>query len=146
MWSRWRHLPHEHKSLPHQNPHTPSRPQYIQTTHPQPNKRNSPWWSHSHTLYAFQIHNRHGHHGIFTPSQEYTNISLLWVTKNTQARLFSPPYCVRTWWSNSPSLILYYPLHPLLANNLLSHIKDTKHFLNLTENLPKISKRNVLSS
>ena len=52
------------------------------------------------------------------------------------------------------------PLHPLvvgcdaatyrlqliqpLANNLPSHIKDTKHFLNLIENLPPLPPNNTL--
>ena len=77
------------KRLPHQNPHTPSRPQYIQTTHRQPHKCNSLWCSYSHTLYAFPKHNRHDHHEISTASQEHTHTCLLWVAKNTSQTALS---------------------------------------------------------
>ena len=37
----WMYFHHERKKLSHKNPHTFSRPQYAQTTHPQTKKRNS---------------------------------------------------------------------------------------------------------
>ena len=81
-------------------------------THPQPNKCSSLWCLNSHTLYTFPTHNRRDHHEISTASLKYRHTFLLWVTKNTLAKLPSPPCCFRMWWSNWPSLILYYPLHP----------------------------------
>ena len=49
------------------------------TTHPQPNKCNSPWSPYSYTIRTFPTYNRHWHHGISTVSQEHPHISLLWV-------------------------------------------------------------------
>ena len=78
-----------------QSPYTSSRPQEIQTTFPQPNQCNRPRCRHFHTLYAFPTHKRYNHHGISTTSKQYSDTSILWVTKNKQAKLPSPPYCLR---------------------------------------------------
>ena len=95
----------------------------MQTTYPQPKKRNSPRCSHSHTLYNFPTHNRHGQNGISTASQEYLNIPFLWTTKNTQAKL-SSPICFRMWWSNWPSFILSCPFYTASSQQLsLTHKK-----------------------
>ena len=92
--------------------HALSRWQYIQTTNPQPSKRNGSWCLHSRALYAFPAHDRHGHNGISTASQEYPHTTFLWTSKNTQAKLPSPPCYFRMRWCNWPSLILYDRLYP----------------------------------
>ena len=117
---------------------TPARPQYIQTTHLQPNKCNSQWYMHSHRIHALPTHNWQGNQRIFTASEKYSHTSLLRATQNSQARLPSLPDCFWVWWSNWPShaYITHFTLP--LASNLASHIKDTKHFLNLIKELPPL--------
>ena len=67
---------------------------------------------HSHRIYTLPAHNWQGHQRIFTASSKYPHISLLRATQNSQARMRSPPYCFRMWWSNWPSLYLSHPFQP----------------------------------
>ena len=85
----------------------------MQTTYPQPKKRNSPRCSHSHTLYNFPTHNRHSQNGISTVSQEYLNILFLWTTKNTQAKLSSLPYLFP---DVMVQLTIFHPILPILSS------------------------------
>ena len=91
MVERFASWTHEHNRLLHQNPHTPSRPQYkkILLTHIPANAIVHDVCTLIHYIHS-QL-NRHDHHGISIASQKYKHISLLWVTKNAQAKLRSPP-------------------------------------------------------
>ena len=92
------------------------------------------------------IHYMHFQQIIYTATMEF-----LLPLKNTRTPLF---------YGSSTIHKSICPLHPLavgcdaptyrlqliqpLANNLPSHIKDTKHFLNLIENLPPLPPNNAL--
>ena len=137
-------LHHEHKRLPHQNPRTTSRPQYIQTTRSQLSKRNGSWCSHFHILYAFPAHNRHGHHRILLPPRN-TRIPLFYGLP----KIHKPNCSLRPIVSgcDGPTdRLSSYTIHfnEPLANNLLSHIKDVKRFLNLIENFPELPTKCIL--
>ena len=124
----------------HQNPHITSGPQYIQTTHPQLNKRNTSWCLRSHTLYAFPIHNRHGHHGILLPPRN-THTPLFYGLP----KIHKPNFPLRPIVSGSDGptdgptdLRSSYTTHFIqpLANNLFHHtIRTQKLFLNFIKNL-----------
>ena len=65
----------------------------------------------SHRIYTFSTHNWQDHQRIFTASLKYPNTCLLSATQNSQARLPSPVYCFRFWWSNWPSLCQCHLFH-----------------------------------
>ena len=82
------------------------------------------------TLYAFPTHNRYGHHGNSAASLEYTHTSLLWVIKKIHKFSLHPIVSGYDGPTDPPSSYITHFIHPL-ANNLQSHLKNTKHFLNL---------------
>ena len=127
----------EHKRLPHQNPHTPARLQYIQTTHTQPSKCNSQ----SNDACTF-IEYRHSQHITDKATKEF-----LLPTKITRTPLFyglpkihkpdCPLHSIVSGCDGPTDHLSAYIIHFIepLASNLPSHTKDKKHFLNLIEKL-----------
>ena len=136
-------MPNEHKRLSHKNPHTPTRPHYIQAT-PQPNKYNSQdAYTHIEYLRSQNI--------IYKATIEF-----LLPPKDTRTPLFYElpkihkpdcPLCPIVSGCDGPtdhlSAYITHFIQPL-ASNLPSHIKDTKHFLNLIEKLPPLPSNALL--
>ena len=109
------------------------------TAHPHPNKCNSPWCLHSHTLYTFPTQQTWPPWNFYCLPEIQTHLSSMSYQKCISQTALSTHY-FRMWWSNWPSLsYITHFIQPEAKSeslNLPSHIKDTKYFLNLIENLP----------